>query len=110
LLKQKYHKIMENKYTKYLQLSTAIKHFEALNSMNDNARFESKWLSYLLLATALILWITFNIVAIENSQFSPYFLVFMNLILYCVVAVMTSPDHYSESKTKVSDKQNEIRK
>ena len=89
---------MENKYTKYLQLSTAIKHFNASNPVNDKVRFESKWLSYFLLITASILWIIFNILTIEGHLFSPYVLVFMNIILYCIIAVMASPDHYVESK------------
>jgi hypothetical protein len=91
---------MENKYIKYLQLSNTIKHFDSLNSLNNTVRFEAKWLSYLLLAMAVILWITFNIVTIENNQFSPYVLVFMNIILYCIIAVMASPDHYSESESQ----------
>jgi uncharacterized membrane protein len=98
---------MENKYAKYLQLSNATKHFDTLNSVNNTARFESKWLSYFLLATALILWITFNIVAIENNQFSPYPLVLMNIILYCIIASMASPDHYSESNSNGFRKQND---
>jgi hypothetical protein len=101
---------MENKNTKYLQLSNVVKHFDGLNSFDNNARFESKWLSYFLSTTALILWITFNIVAIENNQFSPYLLVFMNIILYCIIAVMASPDHYSESASNGFPKQNEHRK
>jgi hypothetical protein len=106
LLKLKNHRVMENKYTKYLQLSNAVKNFDGLN----HTPFESKWLSYFLSTTALILWITFNIVAIENNQFSPYLLVFMNIILYCIIAVMASPDHYSESAANGFSKQNENRK
>ena len=89
---------MKNKYTKYLQLTTAVKHFYALNPINNKIRFESKWLSYFLLTTASILWIIFNILTIQNKLFSPYVLVFMNIILYCIIAVMASPDHYVESK------------
>jgi uncharacterized membrane protein len=110
LLKLKNHKVMGNKYIKYLQLYSASKHLSALTSINNSARFDSKWLSYFLLATALILWITFNIVAIENNQFSPYLLVFMNIILYCIIAAMASPDNYTESNAAVLQKQNEINK
>ena len=101
---------MENKYTKYLQIPLDIKQFEASDSFENKAPFKSKWLSYSLSATALILWITFNIVAIENQQFSPYTLVIVNIILYCIIAVMASPDHYSESKSDGFKKQNENRK
>jgi uncharacterized membrane protein len=89
---------MENKDTKYSLLFNVVKHYEALNLGDNNVRFESKWLSNFLLGMALILWIIFNIVAIENNQLSPYLLVFLNIMLYCIIAVMASPDHYSESK------------
>ncbi len=102
---------MGNKYLKYLQLSSAIRHLNPVDSVDDNkTNFGGKYLSYSLLGLGLILWIIFNIVAIENYQFAPYPLVFMNIILYCIIAVMASPNHYSEPKSSNSRTQNEHRK
>ena len=97
---------MENKYLKYLQLSSALKHVDTLDSGDVKPHLGGKFLSYSLLVLALILWIIFNIVAIENYQFTPYPLVFMNIILYCIIAAMASPDHYSEPKSSNSNTQN----
>ncbi len=100
---------MENKYTKYLQLPLFIKQFDVSNSLENKLTFESsKWVSYFLLITGIILWVTFNIVVIEYQQFPPYILVIMNIILYCIVAVMASPDHYSETKANSFQKQKEV--
>ena len=94
---------MENKYFKYLQISSVLKHVDVLDSNDDKTHLGRKYLSYSLLGLASILWIIFNIVAIENYQFTPYPLVFMNIILYCIIAAIASPDHYSEHKSKSSD-------
>ena len=96
---------MENKYIKYLQISSAIKHIHTLSPNDDKTNLGGKYLSYTLLGLALILWIIFNIVAIENYQFTPYPLVFMNIILYCIIAAIASPDHYSEPKSSDSSTQ-----
>ncbi len=88
---------MENKYLKYLQLSSEV-NLNALHSIDNKTPFNRKFLFYTLLATALILWIIFNILIIETHQFAPYPLVFMNIILYWIIAVMASPDHYAEPK------------
>ena len=97
---------MENKYFKYLQISSAIKYVHALNSNEGKTHLGGKYLSYSLLGLASILWIVFNIVAIENYQFTPYPLVFMNIILYCIIAAIASPDHYSEPKSSEPSTQN----
>ncbi len=96
----KTHKVMESKYIKYLQLSVENIQLNSTDLKENQAQIGGKWLSYVLMATALILWIVFNIVAIESYQFSLYALVFMNLILYCIIACMTSHDHYNESSKK----------
>lgn len=90
--------IMENKYIKNMQSSIENVHLHFVDSSQQKVIFIGKWLSYVLMTTALILWITFNIVAIESYQFPPYLLVVMNLILYCVIAAMINPDNYSDTK------------
>lgn len=101
---------MENKYFKYLKISSVSKHVNILDSSDDDTHLGGKYLSYGLLGLALILWIIFNIVAIENYQFAPYPLVFMNIILYCIIAVIASPENYSEPKSSNSHIQNKHRK
>jgi hypothetical protein len=83
---------MENKNFKYLQFSAGNFALNFTDLMQTKTQIGGKWLPYVLMATALVLWIIFNIVAIESYQFSPYPLVIMNLILYCVVAVMADPN------------------
>jgi uncharacterized membrane protein len=85
-------KVMENKYIKNLQLSIENIHLNTIFSSEQDTHFRGKWLPYLLMTTALILWIIFNIVAIQSYQFPPYLLVIMNLILYCIIAAMINPD------------------
>jgi len=73
----------------------------SLNSLNVEllkATVDSKWLSYFLKVTALILWLVFNTLAIESYQFSPYPLVVMNLVMYFILATVASPSYSEESK------------
>lgn len=91
---------MGNKYLKYLPLSSVIKHFNPVDSVDDGKiTFGGKYLFRGLLGLGLILWIIFNILAIKNYQFTPYPLVVMNIILYCIIAIMASPAHYFEPKS-----------
>jgi uncharacterized membrane protein len=89
---------MQHEYLKNLQLS--IENFQLNSSYSHelNSQIGGKWLPYFLMATALILWIVFNILAIESYQFSPYPLLFMNLVMYFILAAMASPSYSEESK------------
>lgn len=89
---------MQNKYIKYLQLSFESIHLSYLDANEQNVRIRRKWLSYLLMITATVLWVIFNIVVIESSQFPPYLLVVLNLVLYCIIASMVNPAVYAETK------------
>lgn len=93
----KKYKVMENRYAKYLQLPFEEKHLDASLLNENTSKLGGKWLPYLLICTAIILWVVFNIVAIESYEFFLYPLVVMNLILYFVIAIMINPDHYSDS-------------
>jgi hypothetical protein len=101
---------MENKNFKYLQFSAGNFALNFTDSKQTKTQIGGKWLPYVLMATALVLWIIFNIVAIESYQFSPYPLVIMNLILYCVVAVMADPNKYAESKNAHFNEPKQVRK
>ncbi|MEY4541323.1 MAG: hypothetical protein RLZZ306_3080 [Bacteroidota bacterium] len=89
---------MENKYIKNIQASIEYIQLNYTDSNEQNTLVDVKWLPYLLMTTAFVLWIVFNIVAIESYQFPPYLLVIMNLVLYCVIAAMINPDNYNDSK------------
>jgi uncharacterized membrane protein len=86
---------MENKYIKNIQLSIENIHLNYVDSREQTTQIGGKWLSYLLMTTALILWVIFNILVIESYQFPPYLLVIMNVVLYCIIAAMINPDKYS---------------
>jgi hypothetical protein len=101
---------MENKNFKCLQFSTGNFALNFTDSKQIKTQIGGKWLPYVLMAMALVLWIIFNIVAIESYQFPPYPLVIMNLILYCVVAVMADPNKYAESKNAHFNKPKQVRK
>ena len=96
---------MENKIIKYIQLSSESIGIRSIFANTNQSPFTGKLLRYILTTTALILWIIFNIGAIQNYDFQPYVLVVMNLILYCVIACMAS-DHYSDAPKKDSYTQN----
>ena len=83
---------MENKYIKTIQSSIENMHMNAINFNVRNDFVDNKWLSPILMTTAFILWVVFNIVVTESHQFPPYLLVGMNLILYCMIAAMINPN------------------
>ncbi len=87
---------MQNKYSKYFQLSFENFSLNSSDLSENTISFSVRLFSYVLMATALVLWIVFNIVAIESYQFAPYPLVVMNLILYCVIATMANPNNSDE--------------
>ena len=89
---------MQHKYFKNVQLSVESFHLDFLNSNELGGLMGRKWLRYFLMAMALILWMVFNIVAFESYQFSPYALLFINLVMYLILAVMASPNYSEESK------------
>jgi hypothetical protein len=90
---------MQTKYLKNFPLLIQSIYMNCSNFDVNNAPIGGKWLPYFLMATALTLWLVFNIVAIESYQFSPYPLLFMNLVMYFILAAMASPSHTEESKT-----------
>lgn len=92
---------MENKIIKYIQFSSKSIGIDAILSNSNQSQFSGKLLRYVLTTTALILWIVFNIGAIQYYDFQPYVLVVMNLILYCIIACMAS-EQYSNAPKKDS--------
>lgn len=98
---------MKHAYLKYLQLSFEDSRLNSLDSNEINSQIGGKWLPYFLMATALILWIIFNIMAIESYQFSPYPLLFMNLVMYFVMTTVASPSYSEESKPSSNNMTNE---
>ena len=92
---------MKNRYIKYLQHPLENIDLSSSDTNSHNLISGAKWLPYVLMATAMILWVVFNIVAIQSNQFTPYPLVGINLILYCIIAVaMANRDQYDETKKR----------
>jgi uncharacterized membrane protein len=89
---------MEKKYMKNMQSSIENIHLNYVDSSEQKIIIGGRWLPFVLMTTALILWIVFNIVSIESYQLPPYLLVVMNLVLYCMIAAMVNPDNYSDPK------------
>lgn len=87
---------MENKYTKYFNISLDDNHYDTLVNHENDSLIGAKWLIYLLMGTALMLWVVFNIVSIQSNLLPPYLLVVMNLILYFIIAIMINPDSSSD--------------
>lgn len=98
---------MQHKHLKNLPLSIQSIYLNSSYSHEFNSQLGGKWLPYLLMATALILWIVFNIMAIESYQFPPYLLLFMNLIMYFVMTTVASPSYSEESKPSSINMTNE---
>ena len=91
---------MQDSYLKNLPSLIQSIYLNYSNIDVSNAPIGGKWLPYFLTVMALILWLVFNIVGIESYQFSPYPLIFMNLVMYFVLAAVASPSHFEESKPK----------
>lgn len=89
---------MQYKYIKNLPLSIQSIYLNSSHSHALNSQIGRKWLPYFLMVVALILWIVFNIVAIESYQFPPYLLLLMNLVMYFVMTTVASPSYSEESK------------
>ena len=98
--------VMENRIAKYIQLSYENVRINSVSSETNQSHSKRRVLPYILIITALILWIIFNIGAIQYYNFQPYILVVMNLMLYCIIACMASPncsdapkkDYYVQNK------------
>jgi hypothetical protein len=108
-VKSKSLKVMGNKNFKYLQFSVGNFALNFTDSKQNKTQVGGKWLPYVLMVMALVLWIIFNIMAIESYQFYLYPLVIMNLILYCVVAVMADPNKYTDSKNAHFNEPKQVR-
>ena len=93
--------IMGNKIIKYIQFSSESIGINSILSNTNQSQLTSKLLRYILTTTALILWIVFNICAIQYYDFQPYILVVMNLVLYFIIACMISSS-YSDTPKKDS--------
>lgn len=98
--------VMENRIAKYIQFSYENVRINSVSSETNQSHSKRRVLPYILIITALILWIIFNIGAIQYYNFQPYILVVMNLMLYCIIACMASPncsdapkkDYYVQNK------------
>ncbi len=100
---------MQLKHLRNLLLSIQSIYLNSSYSHEINSQIRGKWLPSMLMIVALILWIVFNIMAIESYQFPPYLLLLMNLIMYFVMTTVASPCYSIESKPSSINMTNENR-
>ncbi len=89
---------MENRIAKYIPFSHENVSTYFKPSDTNQSHSKHKFLPYVLIITGLILWIVFNIGAIQYYEFQPYVLVVMNVVLYFIIACMASPNYSDASK------------
>jgi uncharacterized membrane protein len=72
------------------------------------ARFGGSWKFIISFGIVLLLWITFNAVAIGKFRFDPYPFILMNLVLSCIAALQAPVIMMSQNRQEEKDRmQNE---
>ena len=69
------------------------------------ARFGGSWAFIISFFIILILWITFNALAIKQYEFDPYPFILMNLILSCIAALQAPIIMMSQNRQEEKDRQ-----
>ena len=75
------------------------------NISDKVARFGGSWAFIISFFVILILWITFNVVAIKQYEFDPYPFILMNLILSCIAALQAPIIMMSQNRQEEKDRQ-----
>ena len=74
-------------------------------SISDKvARFGGSWRFISIFGIVLLLWITFNVIAIEALRFDPYPFILMNLILSCIAALQAPIIMMSQNRKEEKDR------
>jgi uncharacterized membrane protein len=68
------------------------------------ARFGGSWKFIILFGVILIIWISFNVVAIGYYEFDPYPFILMNLILSCIAALQAPVIMMSQNRQEEKDR------
>lgn len=68
------------------------------------AAFGGSWRFIILFACILIVWITFNVLALKNLRFDPYPFILMNLVLSCLAALQAPIIMMSQNRQEEKDR------
>jgi uncharacterized membrane protein len=69
------------------------------------ARFGGSWAFIISFFVILLVWITFNSIAVANRAFDPYPFILMNLILSCIAALQAPIIMMSQNRQEEKDRQ-----
>lgn len=72
------------------------------------AAFGGSWKFIIIFCSILVVWITFNVLALQHLRFDPYPFILMNLVLSCLAAlqapiIMMSQNRQEEKDRKESE-------
>ncbi|MNL20956.1 hypothetical protein D3C87_1422280 [compost metagenome] len=68
------------------------------------ARFGGSWRFIILFMIILVLWISYNVTAVDNRAFDPYPFILMNLILSCIAALQAPIIMMSQNRKEEKDR------
>jgi uncharacterized membrane protein len=70
------------------------------------ARFGGSWKFIILFGIVLVLWIIFNVAALDNLKFDPYPFILMNLVLSTIAALQAPIIMMSQNRQEEKDRKN----
>ncbi len=68
------------------------------------AEFGGSWTFLLLFGTAMVIWISLNLVPLLGTPFDPYPFILLNLVLSCLAAVQAPVIMMSQNRQEVKDR------
>src|ERR1051325_654373 len=68
------------------------------------ARFGGSWKFIILFLVIIVMWIGYNIIAIEKKEFDPYPFILMNLLLSCIAALQAPVIMMSQNRKEEKDR------
>ena len=68
------------------------------------ARFGGSWKFIILFLVIIVIWISYNVIAIGKNEFDPYPFILMNLLLSCVAALQAPIIMMSQNRQEEKDR------
>jgi len=69
------------------------------------ARFGGSWKFIISFSLIIIIWITYNIVTLQQDKFDPYPFILLNLLLSCIAALQAPIIMMSQNRQEEKDRQ-----
>lgn len=69
------------------------------------AKFGGSWKFIISFSVVLVIWITFNVIALGKYKFDPYPFILLNLILSCIAALQAPIIMMSQNRVEEKDRQ-----